>query len=404
MKKMIGIIVLTIMLLSILIPSISLATTEEIIINDNQLKELIVLMVDSNKDGIITEEEMKNLESIQIPEGVTDLTGLEYAINLKVINVPYSENMPDLSKINSESNKEVYVNVSNATTLVNLDFLKNVKNLIDVMIFKPDKEEPVNIDYSVLAQIKTLKSLSLRYGVAPKSMEDLGKLTNLKELDIMMDGIGTIDLKGIENFPNLTSLEITDYNLQNASKLGELKHLNNIHFYGIGGISDLSALANCNELEYVTIISSDLSDISFLKNKENLKNLTIQHLPIKDISVISTLKNLEQLDIIIDGEKVEGLNAISSLKNLKKLYLDVNGEKIEGLEEYKNKYEKTTETANNGKIEETETQDKKETKANPEKPTRIPQAGINVIECVILGLIAMMVIVFAVVFVKTKRK
>lgn len=365
-------------------------------------------MVDSNKDGIITEEEMKNLQSIQIPEGVIDITGLEYAINLKVINVPYSENMPDLSKINSESNKAIYVDVSNATTLVNLDFLKNVKNLIDVMIFKPDKEEPVNIDYSVLAQIKTLKSLSLRYGVAPKSIEDLGKLTNLKELDIMMGeyGIGTIDLKGIENFPKLTTLDITDYNLQNASKLGELKHLNNLHFYGIGGISDLSALANCNELEYVTIISSDLSDISFLKNKESLRNLTIHHLPIKNISVVSTLRNLEELDIIIDEEKVEGINAISSLKNLNKLYLDINGEKIDGLEEYKNKYDKTIETENNGKTEETVTTDtdKAETKVNLEKPTRIPQAGINVIECVILGLITMIVIVFLAVFVKIKRK
>lgn len=360
-------------------------------------------MVDSNKDGMITEEEMKNLESIQIPEGVTDLTGLEYAINLKVINVPYSENMPDLSKISSESNKEVYVDVSNATTLVNLDFLKNVKNLIDVMIFKPDKVEPVNIDYSVLAQIKTLKSLSLRYGVAPKSIEDLGKLTNLKELDIMMEGIGTIDLKGIENFPNLTTLEITDYKLQNASQLGKLKHLKNIHFYGIEGISDLSALTSCNELEYVTIISSDLSDIAFLKNKESLKNLTIQYSPIKDISIISTLKNLQELDIIVDGEKVEGLNAIASLKNLKKLYLDINGEKIDGLQEYKNKYEKPTETNSNEKTEET-AQDKKETKVNGEKPTRIPQAGINVVECVIIGLTAIIITIFLVVFVKIKGK
>lgn len=41
-KKMIGIMALTIILLSILIPSISSATTGEITIHDSKLKEIIV--------------------------------------------------------------------------------------------------------------------------------------------------------------------------------------------------------------------------------------------------------------------------------------------------------------------------------------------------------------------------
>lgn len=396
-KEVISITLLGLILLTMLIPSISLAAEGGITIKDAKLKEAIVTQneVDINNDGIITEEEMKNVKRIQIPEDVTDLTGLEYATNLEEITIKYSEKMPDLSKVNSKSEDiGINIDVSEATTTVKLDFLKNLKKLSYVMIYKPDTDNPINIDYSALSQIKTLNSLSLRYGVAPKSIKELGNLNYLLRLEIA-GNIGndneTIDLSGIEDFTNLTSLTIVDYNLQNVSKVGQLANLADLTFCDVKGISELSALANCNELQYVEIRSTDLADVSFLENKRNIWGLHLTNSPIKNIK--------EQKDLIL---------LVATLPSLDVLSLDFEGIKIENMEQFKqirdflSADETNNENVNIENSEKTKIEDNKETKT--EKPTRIPQAGSNIVTYVSLVGIVMIVAMLAVLFVKAKRK
>lgn len=398
-KKVIGIALVMVMLVAMLIPSISSAAMREVTIKDSKLKEAILTQnnVDTNNDGIITEEEMKNVERIQIPEGVLDLTGLEYATNLGDITIKYSEKMPDLSRINSASNEiGINIDVSNATTTVNLDFLKDIKKLSYVMIYKPDTEEPININYSALSEIKTLNSLSLRYGTAPKSIKELGNLNYLLGLEIagnIENDNETIDLSGIEDFTNLTSLTIVDYNLQNVSKVGKLENLADLNFCDVKGISDLSALANCNELKYVEIRSTDLSDVSFLENKRNIWGLHLANSPIKNI------KGQKDLILLVD-----------TLSSLDVLSVDLEGIKIENMEQYIEMQkalsadEPEMESSNTEDTEKTSTEVKTETKKQAEKPTRIPQAGINVAGSVISVLVAISVAILVVAFVKVKRK
>lgn len=402
-KKVLSITLVMIMLVAMLIPTSSSATTGEVTINDRKLKEAILTQndVDTNHDGIITEEEMKNVERITIPESVTDLTGLEYAINLEIITIKYNEMMPDLSKINSVSNNlNVYVDVSGATSTVNLDFLKSVRKLSGVMIYKPYTEEPVNINYSTLSEIKTLNYLSLGDNTAPKSIKELGNVSYLLELDIggeIDNDNNTIDLDGIEKLTNLTSLSLVGHNLQNVSKLGELKNLAELHLYNVKGVPDLSVLDNCNELRYVSISATDLSSLAFLKNKRFLETLIIVDSPVTDI------KDMKDL-----------INLVDTLPNLKELYVDLEGIQIESLEQYKEmqKFLSTDEpekedsnTENTEKTPtETKTDPKIETKKQAEKPTVIPQAGINVVGGAISILVAISVAILAVVFIKANRK
>ena len=62
------------------------------------------------------------------------------------------------------------------------------------------------------------------------------------------------------------------------------------------------------------------------------------------------------------------------------------------------------EKSNTENTEKTPTEVKTETKKQVEKPTRIPQAGINVVGNTISILVAMSVVMLAVAFVKAKRK
>lgn len=395
-KKVISIILLMVMLLAMLIPSISLATTGEITINDSKLKETIAQEVDANKDGIITKEEMKKLGHIDIPEGVTDLTGLEYATNLGIINVIYTEATENLiGEIKSECEVHISMTISASVkddSIIKLDFLKNVKNLTELFINAEDTTSWQKVDYSILKDLKGLRILKLCPQIVPKSISELGDISSLKVLCLESEEelIGDTSMKGIENLVNLETLNIDYCNISDVSRIGELKNLEYINLKNVTGVSDLSVLAQCNKLKSLIMRSTDLSDISFLKNKESITELHLENSPIKNI------KGMKDLMLLV-----------STLPNLDMLCVDLEGLKIENLEKYKEMAdflsadEPETVNSNTENTEKAQTEAKSETKTSAEKPTRIPQAGINVVVSI---LVAMCVVILVVAFEKAKRK
>lgn len=396
-EKVISITLVMIMLLAMLIPSISFATTGEITIKDAKLKERILEVVDINDDGIVTEEEMKKMEVIDIPIGVTDITGLEYAKNLREIGIVYAKTMPDLSVLELETDLDIRVILEGGLDIdVKFDFLKNIQNLHHLTIIKSSSIAPnVKIDFKSLTEIKDLISLHLD-GVAPSSIAEIKGIKGLMTLTILGDlEQPTIDLSGIGDFTELISLGFNTVNVKNANEIGKIAKLNSFVLGDVKGVSDLSALANCNQLLWVEICSTDLSDISFLENKEKIEYLRITDSPIKNINDRKVL-----------------LQLIPTLSNLQSLYIDVDGIKLESIEAYKEwedffTYkgdEEEGQNSNDNNTAKTPTEVKTETKKQVEKPTRIPQAGINVVGNAISILVAISVFLLAVAFVKLKRK
>lgn len=377
-KKVISITLLMVILLAMLIPSISLAATEEITINDGKLKEAIVNEVDVNKDGKITKEEMKELGHIDIPEGVTDLTGLEYATNLGSMNIIYTEATPNLiGEIKSEEFVRVNMTISasvKVNSIVKLDFLKKIKNLKELFIVVEDKTDWQKVDYSTLKDLKYLRVLSLGAQVMPNSISELGNISSLESLSLSgEDGIdGSISMNGIEKLANLWLLNITHCDINDIAKIGEVKKLEHLH------IEDIYTK----------------TDISFLENNETVKELLLINLPfvsMEDISVISTLPNLKELIVDVGGIRILG---VEQFQDEYQEFLK-NGEKDESL---------ANENSNTENTEKAVTETKTETKKQAEKPTRIPQAGINVVGNAISILVAISVFLLAVAFVKAKRK
>lgn len=387
-KKVISITLLLVIVLAMLIPSTSLATEKGITIKDSKLKEEI----DANKDGIITEEEMNDLTGISIPEGVTDLTGLEYATNLDYIDMVYNKIMPDLSKLNPKGNIELNLRICSVPdTDIKFDFLKNLKKLTDLSIRNMNENYEGYVELKNLQDIKTLKALHL-FKVGPIYLGDLNGISELETLSIddtwHVDGI--INLEGIENCDKLAFLSINGGSIINSSKIGKLKNLRELVLCETNISNDLLSLANCKELQRVQIQNTNISDISFLKNKENLISLWIQDSPIKDvkdiITVVSTLPNIEDLYVNVEGIKIESMLEYNEITD----FLSAD--------------EPEMENSNTENTEKTSTESKTETKKQAEKPTRIPQAGMNVVGNVISVLVAMSVVILAVLFVKVKRK
>lgn len=384
-KKVVGITLLIVILITMSMPSISLATTGEVTIKDSKLKEAIAEQVDYNKDGIITQEEIKELQSIEIPIGVTDLTGLEYAINLISIDLEYSKTMPDFSGLQVSSISLMISDVPD--TIVKLDFLKKIKNLQYVSIFNYSDNFFVEVEYKDLKEIKTLKGLTFSR-LTPDNYEEIGQISGLEQLNIIeVSRYGIMDLTGMEKLSKLSTLAIYNATIPGVSEISQLKNLSDLILEDVHIINDISSLANCTNLNYLYIRNTNIADISFLRNKTKLRSLSIYDSPIKDISVISTLTGLENLEIEVEGISLKSVEEYRNMLD-KNTNQDLEDSSLPAYIDFTKNPETTS----------------AENKTEAKKPTRIPQAGINVVEIVISLFVVMSVAILAVMFRKAKRK
>lgn len=327
------------------------------------------------------------------------MTGLEYATNLSTISIRYTDATNNLiGEIKSECGVSVYLTIPvgfDDSAIVKLDFLKKVKNLTELSIGSEDSTIWREVDYSALEDISTLTTLDVETVVAPEYMHSLENIKSLTTLRFGQTGDNRrgIVLDGIEGLTKLDYLCIKGYDILNANKLGELKNLKYLSLEYVTGVSDLSALAKCDKLESVGILSTDLSDVSFLENKKSVTDLSLRSSPIKNIKdmkdlilLVSTLPNLDTLVVDLEGLRIENLRQYEEMKKA------LSADELE------------MEKSNTENTEKTSTEAKTETKKQVEKPTIIPQAGINVVGNAISILVAISVVILAVAFVKAKRK
>ena len=274
-KKIMSIFVVLILLASFIMPSISLAAEEEIVIKDSALKEAL----DKNKDGKVTKQEVEETRYISISKDVKNLDGLEHATNLESMDIEYVGQSYDFSKLNLDY-VNLYLRVAGGVTNVDVSFLKTLKNVTYITFNENGTSEKVNINFAELKDISTLKDLSI-YGdlLVPSNLDEIKQLSQIESLGIYgaSDNVFPIDLKGISTMQNLNRVSLNGLKISNADELGKLKNLTNINIYGSEGLGDYSYLSNCAKLEYVSLSNLEEIDLSFLKDKNNMVYLYLYY-------------------------------------------------------------------------------------------------------------------------------
>ena len=142
------------------------------------------------------------------------------------------------------------------------------------------------------------------------------ELANLRGMDAGQHGI--IELTGIENCVNLTTLTLKMNQISDISALLSLTNLYNLYLGG-NQISDISPLLSLTNLYGLFLGENQISDISPLASLTGLTFLVLHHNQISDISALSSLTNLRVLRL--EGNQINDISALSSLTNLNKLYL-----------------------------------------------------------------------------------
>ena len=358
----------------------AVGSIEEVNIPDRTLQTSIEKELDKTSGHTITKGDMSRLSELSISPSpllrdlpaIQDLTGLEFATNLKVLDIT-DHQISDISPLSGLTNlirlRLDDNQISDVSPLVQLKSLKGL-HLSDNQIS----------DVTPLAQLKNLTQLSLD-GNQISDVSPLAGLTNLTSLLLYSNEISDFspiaglipnlssywnhsqqrgldtpvtipdrDLRAViekrlgktsgatitgTEMRTLTKFEAKEQDIQNLTGLEFATNLTKLDLLGnqISDLSPLTKLKNLTELDISkqTLIEVDgfygdiiylLSDLSPLAELKNLTSLDLSGNQLSDLSPLAELKNLTSLDLW--SNRISDLSPLTKLKNLIELYLGGN--------------------------------------------------------------------------------
>ena len=283
-------------------------------ISDLNLRAGIAAALGKGSDAPITVEDMEELEELYINNrGIRDLTGLEYAINLRRLNLDNNE-FSDLSPLASLINlEELWINESFVSDLSPLRGLIN--------LFRLWPRRSLISDLSPIAGLINLRSISLR-GNPLSDISPLRGLINLTELWVD-DDTQVSDLSPIAGLPNLERLAFDGDKVSDLSPLARLVNLKRIRIANLEGSSiNLSALAALTNLEEISMHNGDRLDLTPLAGLTGLKELHITNSGISDIRPLARLTGLVRMNL--SENEISDVSPLAGLTNLKWVILTHN--------------------------------------------------------------------------------
>ena len=256
--------------------------TGEVAIPDPNLRAAIAEALGKENTAfvLITAEEMATLTSLSAQNnGIRDLTGLEYAINLENLYAPDNQ-IADLSPLSE---------------LTNLRVLNVWHNPIE-------------------------------------SLSPIAGLSNLEYITLIGDG-GISDISPLAGLVKLRHFLTWGNPISDLSPLAGLTQLETIDFCG-SEASDISPLAKLTGLKELYLAQNRISDISPLAGLTNLTRLSLEENSILDVSPLAALTNLKWLGLhhnsISDFSPLAGLSETTTISRAFNPGVPTGGPKIEG--------------------------------------------------------------------------
>ena len=205
-----------------------------------------------------------------IDKGIKDLTGLEYAINLKVLVIGENE-FSDLTPLSGLTQLEILSIESNVSDLSPIANLTNIKEL-------NLGGSPIS-DLSPIANFKQLEGISFTDSVPLTDISVLADMENL--IGVSMWGPRFRDMSPLVNLPNIEIIDLCGNEISEIPSLENAPKLKNLYVFG-NNVSDVSILQDLTNLERLNLRDNDITDISPLAGLTDLKWLDLTGNPIRD--------------------------------------------------------------------------------------------------------------------------
>ena len=260
-------------------------------IPDPNLRAAIAEELGKSPNAPITVEEMKKLGRLDLGNharstGIRDLTGLQFATNLRRLHLWYFHEFNDLSPIAGLINLESIIFGS-----PNISDLSPLAGLINLKHFHMDDSKVS--DLSPLAGLIKLEWIHFD----PSNISDLSPVAGLINLETCCTwGSPTSDLSPLAGLPKLEAVVACGAGVSDVTPLAEMRNLKKLDLRG-NDISDISLLSGLTKLEWLDLSGNEISDISSLTGLTNLKWLNVAGNEISDISPLAGLINLKWLGV-----------------------------------------------------------------------------------------------------------
>ena len=319
------------LLIFLSIPSTSTAQT--VTIPDPNLRAAIAAELGKASGTTITVLDMARLTQLHAKEaGISDLTGLEYAIYMtrlslrdnSISDITSLARLTNLTSLDLGSN-----NISNITSLSGLTNLTSLYLQSNSISDITSLSELTNLtslyighnsvsDISAISGLTNLTSLHLGYN----SISDITSLSGLTNLTLLyLQSNLRFDISVVSDLTNLRTLGLGNNNITDISVVSSLTNLRSLYLLD-NSISDISAVSGLTNLTDLNLRDNSISDLSSLAGLTNLRSLSLGRNLVSDISAISGLTNLTSL--YLGDNSISDITSLSGLTNLTWLYLANN--------------------------------------------------------------------------------
>lgn len=266
----------------------------------------------------ITAEDMATLTEIDAEDnGIKDIAGLDFAINLTQLNLTDNK-ITDITPLAGLTQlEELYLGatqfslftpkgnqISDITPLAGLTQLKilelednqvqNITPLVNLTQLEQLRLDQNEIrDITPLANLTRLNLLSI-WNNQIRDIDPLANLTQLTRLSLARNQIR--DISPLTNLTQIVELKLQDNEITALAALANLTQLKRLYLRR-NQIRNITSLANLTQLEELYLNSNQISDITPLSNLTQIKELDLSWNQIRDITVLAKFVNLKEITL-----------------------------------------------------------------------------------------------------------
>ena len=293
------------------LPGASEADDSETLVDipDAVLRKAVEAALDKAAGDPVTRGEMATLLRLRA-EGVRQLEGIEYAINLRTLLLLYGaiSDVSPLADMTSLTFLHLFRNeisdVSPLADMTSLTFLHLSRNEIS--------------DVSPLADMTALTRLYLSEN-AISDVSPLTDMTALTRLGLSRNEIS--DVSPLAGRTALTTLELHYNAISDVSPLAGMTALTTLYLH-YNAISDVSPLAGMTALNRLDLSNNEILDVSPLADMTALTTLSLHGNRIIQLGPLSGLTSLTTLNLY--ANRITSLGPLSGLTSLTALHLGPN--------------------------------------------------------------------------------
>ncbi len=284
-----------------------------------------------------------NISGLNITNGISEIAGLTYLesfiannvgisseavggtpilsnmINLKLVDLS-KNNLTSLDMFFSSTNiysklKELYLDNNN---LFDISLLSQTPMLTLLTLSNNNLESD---DIAVLADKVYLTYLSLNNNNLT-DISALNKLTALTELRLQCNNIS--DITALKKMTSMKKLYLGENQIYNIDSLDTLTFLETLYLNANAGITDISSLRNLTVMQVLNISNCSINQIGDLRNMTNLRELFAENNEITDFAILSKFTLIEKLLLAGNersGQVLKWNEYLGGMANLKVLTL-----------------------------------------------------------------------------------